>query len=854
MIDLDAVRAALDAAAERRRDRRPDRARQGPRRQGPERARLHRAGRGHRHRRQPRRGPQDAVRLPRHDAARGLVEGPRHRRRGLAAAVRPRRRQRARHGAGRLERRAAACCTRTARRCRASTTASRCARACTRTCTSARSRYGAVDPPREVLRTPAIGDIDGDLEPEIVDSAGEHVYAWEADGSAVPGLPGAARPGALAAAGPHPQQPHQARLHRVAGARRPERGRRPRDRGRRRSTSTSTSGTAAATRCPASRRSCATRASPAPRSSPPPRSATSAATASPTSSRRRRSSTTTRPRPQTPGGGAAGGFSNFLTNFLANVLGGSGRVYAVDRNGNVLPGWPTAPNGIVPDALPFVGPGVDHILANVDGDPELEAIGNVASGDVTATNGDGSNAAQYDSEPAGGEHVDKSKVINLFENPIAANIDGVGGPGDHQGRRDAEPGREPRRRRSARTCPTTTSCRPGTRRPAPRCRPSRRRSRTTSCCPARRSPTSPTRPATRSSSAPASTTCATSTWPASRAPAGPSSPAAGSSPRRRSGDADGDGDLEVTTLTREGFGFMWDTDQPACGTNDEWWTSRHDEWNTGAYGTDSRPPGTPHQPRRATRTAHRSTLTWTAPGDDWLCGTAQRVPGHRARSSPIEHPERRHGRGRLPGRRGRRGARASTCHAGAGDRLLRRPLQGRGRQLGPPRQHVDRLSRGRRAPRRSAPRWCPPTTSARRPNRVARPAARRPLLHPARAAARRTLTVGTPDANGVGVRRSVASLRLDVMPGDPSTTADEADVAVAVDGTDVRCAGTSTACPSGQGSDYTGKLLARASVRITDKANGPGEDENGTMVDTHARDAGRLRGHRRPRRSARPAR
>ena len=49
--------------------------------------------------------------------------------------------------------------------------------------------YNDVDPPREVLRTPAIGDIDGDLEPEIVDSAGEHVYAWEADGSTVAGFP-----------------------------------------------------------------------------------------------------------------------------------------------------------------------------------------------------------------------------------------------------------------------------------------------------------------------------------------------------------------------------------------------------------------------------------------------------------------------------------------------------------------------------------------------------------------------------------------------------------------------------------------------------------------------------------------
>jgi hypothetical protein len=94
-----------------------------------------------------------------------------------------------------------------------------------------------------------------------------------------------------------------------------------------------------------------------------------------------------------------------------------------------------------------------------------------------------------------------------------------------------------------------------------------------------------------------------------------------------------------------------------------------------------------------------------------------------------------------------------------------------------------------------------------------------------------TLTVGTPDANGAA-SAMVASLRLAVMAGDPLTTTDEADVSVTFEATDVRCAGTSTACPSGQGSDYTGKLLARTSMRITDKANGPGEDENGTMVDT----------------------
>ena len=59
--------------------------------------------------------------------------------------------------------------------------------------------------PHESLRVPAIGDIDGDREPEIVATAGEHVYAWEVDGNPVARLPGAAstRPlGARASAGP----------------------------------------------------------------------------------------------------------------------------------------------------------------------------------------------------------------------------------------------------------------------------------------------------------------------------------------------------------------------------------------------------------------------------------------------------------------------------------------------------------------------------------------------------------------------------------------------------------------------------------------------------------------------------
>src|SRR4030095_1965163 len=44
------------------------------------------------------------------------------------------------------------------------------------------------------------------------------------------------------------------------------------------------------------------------------------------------------------------------------------------------------------------------------------------------------------------------------------------------------------------------------------------------------------------------------------------------------GATDGGGTLDVPPVPREGHAFSWPTNRPACGTNDEWWTSRHDEW------------------------------------------------------------------------------------------------------------------------------------------------------------------------------------------------------------------------------------------------------------------------------------
>ena len=88
-----------------------------------------------------------------------------------------------------------------------------------------------------------------------------------------------------------------------------------------------------------------------------------------------------------------------------------------------------------------------------------------------------------------------------------------------------------------------------------------------------------------------------------------------------------------------------------------------------------------------------------------------------------------------------------------------------------------------------------------------------------------TLTVGTPDANGLPAA-SVSSARLSVRPGDPRTSADEADVVVTVQAGDVR--------ERASLEDHAGELGARISVRITDRGSAllpGGGDEPATVAD-----------------------
>jgi WD40-like Beta Propeller Repeat len=83
-------------------------------------------------------------------------------------------------------------------------------------------------------------------------------------------------------------------------------------------------------------------------------------------------------------------------------------------------------------------------------------------------------------------------------------------------------------------------------------------------------------------------------------------------------------------------------------------------------------------------------------------------------------------------------------------------------------------------------------------------------------------TVGTSDANG-NPANSVGSVSVKVVVGDPTTTADEADVRLATSITDVRVRGDL--------SDYTGELLVSIGLRMTDRYNGPSLAEGATASD-----------------------
>ena len=480
--------------------------------------------------------------------------------------------------------------------------------------------FGRVEPPREPLRTPAIGDVDGDLEAEIVDSAGEHVYAWNLDGSEVPGFPVRVNPD-LSRPQDRTRSNHVKRgfiaspaladlqgdgaLEIVIGALDQH-------------VYAWDGEGAALTGFPVKLRD---------PTLPGAEIITTPAVGDITGDGRPEIVTPTAEfddNPSAPGAPSGptdlpGMLQGGPINILANAIGGSGRTYALDAQGHVLPGWPVKPNGAVPDALPLVAPSYDHVLGNLDADPKLEIIGGVVSGDVEAYEADGTTRTTFDSSPGGGEHVDKSKVLNLFENPIAADLDGL-------------PGLEVMRGGLTLNGLVNLGIAVGQNLPY------------NHVVQAWSGATGQSLPAYPQAVEDYQLLSSPAVADVSDAPGKELLVGTGLYLLRNVnatgqegtgfpkftggwifavpaiGDIDGDGKLDVATLTREGNAFAWKTEKPACGTNDEWWTSRHDERSTGAHGTDTRPPAVP-----ARLALNGERLSWTVPGDDWQCGAPSRV-------------------------------------------------------------------------------------------------------------------------------------------------------------------------------------------------------------------------------------
>ena len=85
-------------------------------------------------------------------------------------------------------------------------------------------------------------------------------------------------------------------------------------------------------------------------------------------------------------------------------------------------------------------------------------------------------------------------------------------------------------------------------------------------------------------------------------------------------DLTSDGHVDLATTTREGYVYAWSTPGKATA-NDQWWSGRHDEYNSGNYGVDSRPPGALRSPSWDAATG---TASFMAPGDNWYDGTVSR--------------------------------------------------------------------------------------------------------------------------------------------------------------------------------------------------------------------------------------
>jgi Subtilase family/RTX calcium-binding nonapeptide repeat (4 copies) len=518
---------------------------------------------------------------------------------------------------------------------------------------------GAGEPPREGLRNPVIGDIDGDLEPEVVADAGEHVYAWHSDGSVVDGFPVRIDPSFSEPCNPGVPKPcFDAEDRQIAFENPPA----PNNHIKRGFLGSSA---LADLDCDGKLDIVAGSLDqhlygwngegdpldgfPVKLSHPDAEGGAEIVT----------SPAIAELDGETCEGGGDGGpevvqATNELVNatpspgrpfdllnLFTGQVGGFDPVYAVHGDGSLLGGqWPVLIGTLAPDLLPLVGPGNDAAALDIDGDGTDEVSVSAFTGKAELVEGDGQNHVDY-SAVSPGNRFDQSDVLNTAEYPAVGDILGAGEPSVFKGGitlngaanllavnqnlpfNHVVQAWDPNTGQSVPGFPQATDDFQFFSQPAI----------------AKLDAGGPTRQAL----------VGTGLYqlhaygPGGSEPAGwPKFMGGWIQPTPAVGDTDGDGKLDVSAVTREGWSFLWETDAPSCEagsttTNEEWWTFHHDEFGSANYGTDARPPGTPEDLAAQSAAGGSVNLSWKAPGDDWLCGKASkyRILGSQ---NPIDHP------------------------------------------------------------------------------------------------------------------------------------------------------------------------------------------------------------------------
>ena len=97
------------------------------------------------------------------------------------------------------------------------------------------------------------------------------------------------------------------------------------------------------------------------------------------------------------------------------------------------------------------------------------------------------------------------------------------------------------------------------------------------------------------------------------------------------GDFDGDGKRDIAHVIREGRLFVWKGNGAGVCAPASWPEYGHDGWNTNNYQTDAQRP---RAITDLTYNAAANSLSWTAPGDDGVCGHADHYELRRSQA-PI---------------------------------------------------------------------------------------------------------------------------------------------------------------------------------------------------------------------------